>query len=66
MLNGFGAIIKANKKAIIKNALIIGGTIAGLAIATVMVKSRNDESDEVNLDVDVEIEELNILDTDAE
>lgn len=47
MKNGIFEVIKTNKKAIFKKALIIGGAIAGLVIVTKMVKSKNDEEETV-------------------
>jgi hypothetical protein len=40
-------VIKANKKGILKKALIIGGTIAGLAVAAAIVKPKSNDMIEI-------------------
>lgn len=62
-MNNIIEVIKTNKKAIIKKALIVGGTGVGLAIVANLVKPKTDEDEiEDNLevtDLDEEIQEVN-------
>lgn len=44
-------VIKTNKKAILTKALIVGGTILGLVIATKMVMKNGSDNEEVDGDV---------------
>lgn len=53
-MNGFLEVIKTNKKAIVKKSLIVGGTLAGLALVMQAVKTTKDESDD-----DFEVLEIN-------
>jgi hypothetical protein len=46
MNKGIFEVIKANKKEIIKKALIIGGSIAGLAIVSKIALSKGDDDEE--------------------
>lgn len=39
-------VIKANKKAIIKKALIVGGTAVGLGVAAIVLSKKDEEDDE--------------------
>ena len=62
-MNNIIEVIKTNKKAIIKKALIVGGTGVGLAIVANLVKPKTDE-DEIDdnlevIDLDEEIQEVN-------
>lgn len=62
-MNNIIEVIKTNKKAIIKKALIVGGTGVGLAIVANLVKPKTDE-DEIDdnlevTDLDEEIQEVN-------
>lgn len=53
-------VIKANKKSIVKKALIVGGTVAGLALVAVTVKKPEDEElNEVLLQAEETEEEEN-------
>jgi hypothetical protein len=45
-MNTILEVIKTNKKAIIKKALIVGGTIAGLAVVTQVVKKTKGASED--------------------
>ncbi|MCX7817548.1 MAG: hypothetical protein N2317_08605 [Syntrophales bacterium] len=47
MIKGIIEGVKANRKAIVKNALIGVGTIVGLAIVATVVKSKTSENEEV-------------------
>lgn len=51
-------VIKSNKKAIIKKALIIGGTILGLAIVMRVVNTKGDTLEDADLE-DQTTEEVN-------
>ena len=62
-MNNIIEVIKTNKKAIIKKALLVGGTGVGLAIVANLVKPHPDE-DEIDdnlevTDLDEEIQEVN-------
>lgn len=57
MKNSIIEVIKTNKKAILKRALIIGGTIAGLAIVMKMAKSNDSEVEDCNEVVEASNEE---------
>jgi hypothetical protein len=48
MKNSIIEVIKANKKAILKKALIVGGTIAGLAIVMNVARSKEGVLDIAN------------------
>lgn len=62
-MNNIIEVIKTNKKAIIKKALIVGGTGVGLVIVANLVKPKIDEYEiDDNLevtDLDEEIQEVN-------
>lgn len=61
-MNNIIEVIKTNKKAIMKKALIVGGTGIGLAIVANLVRPKTDE-DELDdnlevVDLDEEIQEV--------
>jgi hypothetical protein len=57
MKNSIIEVIKANKKAILKKALIVGGTIAGLVIVMKMATSNESESENPEVAVETTNEE---------
>lgn len=57
-MNTIIEVIKSNKKAIIKKALIIGGTILGLAIVMRVVNTKGDTLEDADLE-DQTTEEVN-------
>jgi hypothetical protein len=62
----FIEVLKANKTAIFKKALIIGGTVAGLAIVMLGVSKITSDDEDGDTDADEEQENDDVPDADTE
>jgi hypothetical protein len=62
----FIEVLKANKTAIFKKALIIGGTVAGLAIVMLGVQKMTGGDEDGDMDADEEQENEEVPDANTE